>query len=101
MEPEERAYQKLLYQTIKNSLVETTNINSGLGDIEEMPVFYPTEEEFRNPIDYVDQLYYKEEVHKYGCVKVIPPASFKPKNLFDMKASTPLPTRYQTLKKLT
>jgi hypothetical protein len=33
----------MLYQAIKNSLIETKNTNHDLGDIEEMPVFRPTE----------------------------------------------------------
>lgn len=48
-----------------------------------MPVFHPTEEEFSSPIDYIEKLYGYYEGSEYGTVKVIPPASFKPKNVFD------------------
>jgi len=58
-----------------------------------MPVFYPTEEEFKNPLAFIDMLFYKHEVYKYGCVKVVPPKSFKPTNCFDMKSSRKLPSR--------
>lgn len=47
-----------------------------------MPVFYPTEEEFKSPIDYIDQLFSKNKGVEYGCVKIVPPASFKPGFLF-------------------
>jgi len=97
----ERQEQKLLYQAIKNSLLETKNTNSSLEDIEEMPVFYPTENEFKNPLEYIDNLYYNHHAHKYGCVKIIPPASFKPKNVFDMKSNRKLHSRRQVLQKLT
>ena len=53
-----------------------TNTNLNLQNIPEMPVFYPTEEEFLNPIDYIEKLYHEHRAHEYGCVKVIPPASF-------------------------
>lgn len=33
--------------------------------VQEMKTYYPTEEEFMNPISYVEKLY-KEGVHKYG-----------------------------------
>ena len=62
-----------------------------------MPVFYPTEEEFKRPLDYIDKLYFEMNAHKYGCVKVIPPASFKPHNVFDMKSDRKLPSRVQIL----
>ena len=65
-----------------------------------MPVFKPSEEEFANPIDYFEKLYHQHEAAKYGCVKVIPPPSFKPPLAFDMESETKLPTRYQILQKL-
>ena len=50
--------QKLIYQALKNSLVESENINTKLQEIDEMPVFRPTEEEFKSPMDYIEHLYY-------------------------------------------
>ena len=50
--------QKLIYQAIKNSLVESENINNKLEEIDEMPIYRPTEEEFRNPINYIEYLYH-------------------------------------------
>ena len=43
-----------------------------------MKVYYPTEEEFRSPVDYIDSLFMKQDAANFGCVKIVPPASFKP-----------------------
>ena len=75
-------------------MVETKNSIHNLTDIEDMPVFYPTEEEFKNPIDYIEKLYDHYEASEYGTVKVVPPKSFKPKCVFDTESDRKLPTRY-------
>jgi hypothetical protein len=36
----------MIYQAIKNSLIEKSDTSSNLVDIPEMPVFHPTELEF-------------------------------------------------------
>ena len=46
----------MIYQALKNSLVESENINNKLNEIDEMPVFWPTEKEFEHPMDYIEQL---------------------------------------------
>ena len=51
-----------MYQAIKNSLVETKNVNDNLESIEEMPVYRPTEQEFQNPIDYIENLFKNHDV---------------------------------------
>ncbi len=52
--------------------------------IEEVKTYYPSEEEFKEPMKYIDYLYYVEKASKYGIVKIVPPASFKPPVAFDM-----------------
>ena len=65
-----------------------------------MPVFHPTEEEFRYPMVYIEKLYLVDKVWQTGCIKIIPPPSFEPTVAFDMKSEAKLPTRYQILQTL-
>jgi len=78
-------------------MLETKNTNVNLSNIPEMPIFRPTEEEFKNPIDYIEKLYHCDKAYQYGCVKIIPPKSFKPTLAFDTTSNVKLPTRYQVL----
>ena len=68
----------MLNQALQISLVETTNISSKLLDIvKPMPVFYPTEDEFNNPIAFVEKLMMGDaKIAQYGCIKIVPPKSF-------------------------
>jgi hypothetical protein len=50
---------------------------------------------------YIEYLYEKEKAYKYGIVKIIPPASYRPALAFDMFSKQKLPTRYQVLQELT
>ncbi|KAK9728504.1 hypothetical protein K7432_000986 [Basidiobolus ranarum] len=47
-----------------------------LFNLEEAPTFYPTEEEFEDPLGYIDQI--KAEGEKYGICKIVPPKNWKP-----------------------
>ncbi|KAG0478826.1 hypothetical protein HPP92_013545 [Vanilla planifolia] len=44
--------------------------------IDEAPVFYPTEEEFRDTLGYIAAIQHKAE--KYGVCRIVPPASWQP-----------------------
>ena len=65
-----------------------------------MPIFRPTEAEFENPIDYIESLYENHNAHHFGCIKIIPPKSFKPPLAFDINSNRKMTTRYQVLQKL-
>ncbi|ERL91711.1 uncharacterized protein LOC109543282 [Dendroctonus ponderosae] len=42
----------------------------------EAPVFHPTEQEFQDPLEYIERIRHKAE--QFGLCKIIPPSSFKP-----------------------
>jgi hypothetical protein len=52
-----------------------------------MPVFSPTVEQFKDPIKYIESLITgPEDIGSYGCIKIKPPANFKPTFAFDMNS---------------
>ena len=85
---------------LNNSMLETKNICSGLENIEEMKTFRPTEAEFKKPLAYIEHLIRTQSILDFGCIKIIPPESFKPTLAFDMDSNQKLPTRYQVLQEL-
>lgn len=58
-----------------NTLQERPQRNRVFG-ITEAPTFRPTEEEFRDPMEYIRGI--AAEGRKYGIVKIIPPDSWNP-----------------------
>ena len=62
-----------------------------------MKTYYPSEKDFANPITYIDNIMGSPAAKKIGCVKIVPPKSFKPGLAFDLGSKKPLPTRYQVL----
>ena len=44
--------------------------------IPEAPTFYPTDEEFRDPMEYMRKI--APEGSKYGIVKIVPPQGWNP-----------------------
>ncbi|XAR65863.1 hypothetical protein NMG60_11011845 [Bertholletia excelsa] len=70
-------------------------------DLEDAPVFHPSEEEFEDTLRYIASIRRKAE--KYGICRIVPPASWKPpcplreKNIWERSK---FPTRIQKIDKL-
>ncbi|CAN8294959.1 unnamed protein product [Cochlearia groenlandica] len=45
-------------------------------DLEDAPVFYPTEEEFEDTLSYIAKI--RPQAEKYGICRIVPPPSWKP-----------------------
>jgi len=74
-------------------------VDRDFSKVQEMACYYPTEEEFRQPIIYFEKLF-KEGAWKHGCIKIIPPSSFKPPFSFNSKSHQKMPFRSQTVQNL-
>nr|CAH7740543.1 unnamed protein product [Callosobruchus chinensis] len=42
----------------------------------EAPIFHPTDQEFQDPLEYIERIRHKAE--QFGICKIVPPSSFKP-----------------------
>ncbi|XP_027915357.1 lysine-specific demethylase rbr-2 isoform X3 [Vigna unguiculata] len=61
------------------------------------PVYYPTEDEFKDPLEYIYKI--RPEAEPYGICKIVPPKSWKPRFALDLDAFT-FPTKTQAIHKL-
>jgi hypothetical protein len=84
----------MLKIAMQNSIIESMGASAELKDIEQMPVFRPTEAEFAEPMIYIDKLMKEQDIKKFGCIKIVPPASYKPPLAFDLNSEERLPTRF-------
>ncbi|KAF8116143.1 hypothetical protein N665_0020s0007 [Sinapis alba] len=78
--------KRVLDQKLRGSL----NVPSG-------PVYYPTEDEFKNPLEYIHKI--KPEAEVYGICKIVPPNSWKPPFGLDLE-SVKFPTKTQEIHRL-
>ncbi|KAF3569346.1 hypothetical protein DY000_02012283 [Brassica cretica] len=78
--------KRVLDQKLRGSL----NVPSG-------PVYYPTEDEFKDPLDYIHKI--KPEAEAYGICKIVPPSSWKPPFGLDLE-SVKFPTKTQEIHRL-
>ena len=58
-------------------------------DLPEAPTYCPTEEEWKDPMEYIRKI--SPEASKYGLCKVIPPDSWNPDFAIDTEVSSSLP----------
>ncbi|KAL6547915.1 hypothetical protein OROHE_009620 [Orobanche hederae] len=61
------------------------------------PVYYPSEEEFKDPLEYIYKI--RPEAERYGICKIVPPTSWKPPFALDMD-SFKFPTKSQAIHQL-
>ncbi|KAJ0048148.1 hypothetical protein Pint_15199 [Pistacia integerrima] len=80
----------------QNSRVLSTK-NSGSLNIPSAPVYYPTEDEFKDPLEYVYKI--RTEAEPYGICKIVPPKSWKPPFALDLGSFT-FPTKTQAIHQL-
>lgn len=67
---------------VKEPIKKTSRIY----DLEEAPVYQPTDEEWKDPIEYMRKI--APEAKKYGICKVIPPKTWNPDFAIDTEVST-------------
>ncbi|KAH7445800.1 hypothetical protein KP509_01G024900 [Ceratopteris richardii] len=69
-------------------------VKSGFQGIPEAPIYYPTEEEFKDPLKYIEKI--RKEAETYGICKIVPPKQWNPPFTIDRKNFT-FPTKLQAI----
>eukprot|EP01041_Mallomonas_annulata_P010702 gene10702-22343_t len=87
--------QRLLQQALQNSRKDMKREQIS---IPEAPVFYPTLEEFKDPMQYIQKI--RQQGSQFGLCKIIPPDEWRPPNLIDMNDIRTFPTRIQEVNTL-
>ncbi|XP_027080412.2 lysine-specific demethylase JMJ17-like [Coffea arabica] len=75
----------------------TCVLSSGSLNVPAGPVYYPTEDEFRDPLEFIDKI--RPEAEQYGICKIVPPKCWKPPFGLDLDSFT-FPTKTQEIHKL-
>eukprot|EP01039_Chlorochromonas_danica_P004523 gene4523-4961_t len=87
MENEE---QKLLQQALKISRKDTRRVQL---DVPDAPVYYPTSEEFKDPIAYIQKI--RPEAEPIGLLKIVPPPDWDHTCLVNLDNPKKFSTRLQ------
>ncbi|KAK8584321.1 hypothetical protein V6N13_109707 [Hibiscus sabdariffa] len=77
-------------QNLSVSSIGSLNIQSG-------PVYYPSEEEFRDPLEYIYKI--RPEAEPYGICKIVPPKTWNPPFALNVESFT-FPTKTQAIHQL-
>ena len=89
MENEEH---KLVQQAIKNSTIDSVKKEF---EIKEAPVYYPTTDQFRDPLKYIHSI--SRVASQYGICKIVPPEGWNPPQQVDMGDQRRFPTKRQEI----
>lgn len=88
-----RSTKKVIQEPFDLSSVRTTIEESSfvrkdkrIFGLTEAPTFYPTKEEFKDPLSYVQKI--SAEGAKYGIAKIIPPRDYKPEFCLNTEVKT-------------
>ncbi|XP_074264811.1 lysine-specific demethylase JMJ17-like [Silene latifolia] len=76
---------------------DNSNRNNGSMNIPLAPVYYPSEEEFKEPLEYIYKI--REQAEPYGICKIVPPKTWKPPFALDLNKFT-FPTKTQAIHQL-
>ncbi|XP_059661778.1 lysine-specific demethylase JMJ17 isoform X2 [Cornus florida] len=83
----------------KGVLGQNSSVLSSPGSliIPQGPVYYPTEDEFKDPLEFIYKI--RPEAEPYGICKIVPPKSWKPPFALDLDSFT-FPTKTQAIHQL-
>lgn len=87
-----RAVEKGVLGGPSTSASTSTSLNIPAG-----PVYYPTEDEFRDPLEFLDKI--RPEAEQYGICRIVPPKNWKPPFCLDLNSFT-FPTKTQAIHQL-
>mmetsp|Transcript_39100 Transcript_39100/g.66538 ORF Transcript_39100/g.66538 Transcript_39100/m.66538 type:complete len:574 (+) Transcript_39100:97-1818(+) len=79
-------------QSVENS--RTENLSTDV-EIEEAPVFYPTVEEFKDPIKYISSI--KPHAQRFGICRVVPPEGWDNPTQVDFNSKKKFATKLQRM----
>mmetsp|Transcript_1069 Transcript_1069/g.1718 ORF Transcript_1069/g.1718 Transcript_1069/m.1718 type:complete len:305 (+) Transcript_1069:140-1054(+) len=62
------------------------------------PTYYPTVEQFKDPLSYIESI--RDEAEKYGVVKIVPPEGWNPPDRINFDSDYKMPTKKQNISSL-
>eukprot|EP00249_Psilotum_nudum_P018459 c26816_g1_i1 orf=766-3156(-) len=80
-----------------NQVCGESAVGVGFFELPEAPVFYPSEEEFKDPLKFIDLIRPKAE--HYGICRIVPPKSWNPPFAIESRSFS-FPTKLQEIHKL-
>lgn len=86
----------MIQRAIKNSLIDSKI--PAVSSIPSAKTYYPSAEEFQNPLKYVEKI--RQEAERFGICKIVPPKEWNPPTLIDFNSNKEFPTRKQKIHNL-